>query len=217
MKTMDNKLVWGLFLVAGGTFFLLQNVGLFQGLGALFTVAAFGIAGFVFLYMFVTDFDQRWWAAIPSMALLGLAGTIFLGEFGFGPLEDISGTFFLASIGTGFALVFLVKPRYWWAIIPAGSLFTLAAVAGADEVSRGRLDGGGLFFLGLGLTFLVLVLLPKEVDSDLRWAYIPAGALIAMGVLIGTPLVAWIGSLWPAALILGGLYLLTRSRKITAR
>jgi hypothetical protein len=215
MKNLDNKLVLGLLLVAGGTFFLLQNIGLFAGLGALFGAMAFGAAGLVFLYLFITDFDARWWAAIPGMVLLGLAGAAILSEFGFGPVDDFAGPFFLAAIGTGFALVFLVKPEFWWAIIPGGALYTLAAVAAVDEMSRGLLDSGGVFFIGLGLTFLVLALLPKAADRDLRWAYIPAGILMVMGFFIGTPLIGWIGTLWPVALILGGIYLIVRRRSVT--
>lgn len=215
MNRVDSKLIWGLLLVAGGTFFLLQSVGLFAGLTSLFVVAAFGAAGLAFLYLFINSFESRWWAALPSMALLGLAGTIFLSDFGFGPFGDLAGAFFLASLGTGFALVLLVRPDYWWAIIPGGVLFTVAAVAGIDEVGRGYLDSGALFFLGLGMTFLMVARWPYGSERDLRWAYIPAGLLMGMGILIGTPIVAWAGSLWPWALIVGGIYLMMRRRTLT--
>lgn len=216
VNKIDSKLIWGLLLVAGGTFFLLNNVGLFDGLGAIFGAAAFAAASLVFLYLFITDYEERWWAAIPGMVLLGLAGAAILDTLGFGPLDDFAGPFFLAAIGTGFALIFLVKPNFWWAIIPGGALYTLAAVAAVDEMSRGIFDSGGVLFVGLGLTFLVLALLPKEADRDLRWAYIPAGILIVIGFFVGTPLIGWIGTLWPVALILGGIYLIVRRRSVTS-
>jgi hypothetical protein len=123
----------------------------------------------------------------------------------------VTGPLFLASIGVGFALVYLATPQNWWAIIPAGVMTTLALVAGVDELRLVSFDTGGLFFIGLGVTFLVVGLLPAEHGAWTRWAFIPAAVLIVIGVLISTSFEPGIAYLWPAALIVGGLVLIGRT------
>jgi hypothetical protein len=97
----------------------------------------------------------------------------------------------------------------WWAVIPGGVLLTLAIVAGLSENLEG-IETGGVFFLGLGLTFALLALLPTG-DGKLTWALIPAVVLFLMGLLITAAAAEFINYVWPAALILGGLYLLYRA------
>jgi purine-cytosine permease-like protein len=63
---------------------------------------------------------------------------------------------------------------------------------------------GGIFFLGLGLTFLLLAVL-----ASLQWAYIPGVILLVMGVLLGySQFTGLLNYVWPAALILVGLLLI---------
>jgi hypothetical protein len=71
-------------------------------------------------------------------------------------------------------------------------------------------DSGGVFFIGLGVTFLVVALLPTEKRDNLRWAFIPAGILILMGLLIGASFTFLLEFLWPLALIVGGAIMIWR-------
>ena len=70
---------------------------------------------------------------------------------------------FLVALG---ALVLLTKVGAWGgsgffgALIPAGVLFTLVGVAGADVLVPG-FDSGPLFFLGLAATFGYIYHLPN--------------------------------------------------------
>jgi hypothetical protein len=207
----QSNAVWGILLIAGGLLFLLQNLGIFSGLAALVWVALFAAAGLFFLYLFLKDRTSSWWAAIPGCTLLGLAATVFFGEVGPRFLEPVSGPLFLFSIGLGFVLVYLATPQNWWAVIPAGVMTTLAVVAGVDAFRLRWIDSGSLFFIGLGLTFLLLGVLPANGEKGLRWAFIPGVVLLVMGILIGTPLVAAINYLWPLVLIVGGALLIWRN------
>jgi hypothetical protein len=87
---------------------------------------------------------------------------------------------------------------------------TLAVVAGVDQLGIRWLDSGALFFVGLGCTFLLLGLLPLQDGKGMRWALIPGGVLLAMGLLIGTPWIGFMGNLWPLVLIIGGALLIWR-------
>jgi hypothetical protein len=112
-------------------------------------------------------------------------------------------------LGLGFWVVYLVRRAYWWAIIPAGVLFTLALVAGLSETMAGN-AGGWVFFLGLSATFGLVYLLPTNEGRRI-WALYPAAALLAMAVLIMAAMGQVVNVLWPAALILAGIYMVYRT------
>ena len=62
-------------------------------------------------------------------------------------------------------------------------LITLGIVAALTDMYGAR-ETGGFFFLGLGLTFLLVAVL-----ASMQWAYIPGVILLLMGVALGyTPL-----------------------------
>jgi hypothetical protein len=206
-----NAALWGILLICGGIFFLLQNMGWFGGFGDLLWTGLFGIGGLFFVYLFLSHRAEQWWAAIPGFTLLGLAAVTFLDNFGPAFVQPLTGSVFLGSIGLGFVMVYLANPRMWWAIIPGGVMLTLAVVAGLDELHWLGIDSGGIFFLGLGLTFLVLGLLSQHSHERLTWAFIPATVLIVMGILIGTNWIVFMNTLWPLALIGVGGYWLWRS------
>ncbi len=204
-----NTAVGGLLLIAAGIFFLLQNMGWFSGLGDLVWTGLFGIGALSFLYVFLRRPQDQWWAAIPGFTLLGLSAVIFLDNFGPDFIHWLTGSIFMGSIGVGFLMIYLVNREMWWALIPAGVLTTIAVVASLDNVHG--IDSGSIFFLGLGLTFLVVGLLAQRTGEKQTWAFIPATVLIIMGILIGTNWLGFINVLWPFALIAAGGYWIWRS------
>ncbi len=206
----NMRILWGLALIAGGFFFLMQSFGLFEWLWRFVWLTAFAAGGLSFLYLFLQQTNKRWWAAIPGCALLGLSLISLIHVVGPRWLQAFTGPFFLFALASGFLLIYLVTPRNWWALIPGGVLTTLATVAGVEELGLHGMASGSVFFLGLGLTFLALVLLPHPNQKDLRWAWIPAGILLLLGFLIGTPFMVIPGTLWPLALIVAGAYLIWR-------
>jgi hypothetical protein len=119
---------------------------------------------------------------------------------------------FLGAIALAFLLVYLADRAQWWAIIPFGVMMTLAVVSVIDEgpLRMGRIDSGSIFFIGLGLTFLLVAILPTKVGK-MTWAYIPGAILLVMGLFVlaaRTDLLVIVG---PAALIVVGLALVVRA------
>jgi hypothetical protein len=207
MRRVDARLAVGVLLIAAGLIYLLQNLGYITW-GSLVWAAGFAVGGLVFLGWYLRD-RAAWWAIIPGLTLLGLGGIIALDLLS--PGNNWTGSLFLGSIGLAFWLIYLRDRGMWWAIIPGGTLLTLAAVAGLDNLAL-PFEGGGVFFIGLGVTFLLVALAPTT-GTNLRWAYFPAAALLVMGLLIGVGFERSLNYLWPAALILGGLALLLRSMR----
>lgn len=99
--------------------------------------------------------------------------------------------------------------KNWWAIIPGGVMLTLALIAGLASVLEG-IETGGVFFLGLGLTFGLLSFVPTP-QGRMKWALIPAAVLLVMGLLLGAAASPFLNYLWPVALILLGLYHIFRT------
>ncbi|MEN9938417.1 MAG: hypothetical protein RLZZ387_4996 [Chloroflexota bacterium] len=206
-RTNTNAVVGGA-LVALGALALLQNFGLLGALAGLLWAAMGTAGGLAFLGVYLRRPDA-WWAAIPGAGLLGLAAVTAIGTLMPWAAGGWLGGLFLGSIGLGFCLVYAGRHEHWWAVIPAGVMLTLAAVAGLSDVLSGD-TVGAVFFLGLALTFGALSRLPGQ-EERLRWALIPAGVMLTMSlvVLLATShLVSWIV---PAALILGGLAILYRN------
>ena len=214
MRRFDLRIAWGVFLMAAGAMALLQNFNILTG--ALNLVWAFlpGLAGVFFLYTYASN-PTNWWALIPGIILLALTALVALGVTAPALAEAWGGPLFLGGIGLSFWAVYLAKREHWWAIIPGGVLLTLAAVASMETVFRRteqRVETGGIFFIGLGLTFALVGLLPSpRGPRSVRWAFIPALVLLIMGVLIFAAAQQLINYLWPAALILVGLYLVFRT------
>ena len=113
---------------------------------------------------------------------------------------------FFAGISLAFWWVYFSDTQRWWAIIPAGVLLTLGIVSALDNVNG--VQTGGSFFLGLGLTFVLVAILPGGASRS--WALIPGTVLLLFGALLGTPLFGLADYFWPAVLILLGIYLVFR-------
>jgi hypothetical protein len=202
--------VWlGVLLVAGGVLFLLQNTGLIPQAAELFWALVFGLAGIIFLVAFAAS-AGNWWAAIPGFVLLALAALMIYGALLPDVGQDMGGSIFLAGISLGFWAVLLRVPSHWWAAIPGGVLATLAVVASLDAFGRSSW-AGSVFFYGLGLTFVLLMLLPT-VPGRRRWPVYPAVVLMAIGLSLSLPGQEFLRVAWPIVLILFGAYLLIRRR-----
>ncbi len=119
---------------------------------------------------------------------------------------ELSGAVFLGGVALGFWLVYILHREHWWATIPAGVLTTLAVLA---KIGTGQT---AVFFIGLGTTFLLVFLLPSPGGRK-TWALIPAAILLVIGILFRTPYIEAVNYFGPAALIIGGGYLLYRALK----
>lgn len=204
MKRFDPRIIIGTLLILAGILGFLQAFGYLQDASDVFWGLVFLAAGAVFLFLFASGFASGgWWAAFPGFILAGLGVLILLPE----SLDEIGGAIFLGAIGLSFWAVYLTGRERWWAIIPGGVLFTLAIVSALPEQIFGGVDTGGVFFLGLALTFLLVALL-----ANMRWAYWPAGALGVFGMFLFFQSEAFLLSYIAAgALILAGVYIVLRS------
>jgi hypothetical protein len=208
MRRYSLRLLGGILLIAAGIFMLLDRFGVMTNILPYIWIVLFAASGVVFLVVYATD-RRHWWALIPGFTLLGLSvvsGTeILLPDF----LDELGGGIFLGGIALSFWLIFVLHREHWWAGIPAGVLTTLAVIAGMSTSMAG-MTTAVVFFVGLGLTFLLIFIVPTT-KGRMTWPLIPAGILIVIGVLLATPYVELLNWIGPAALILGGGYFLFRS------
>lgn len=201
MKRFNANLLWGVLLIAAGVLFLLQNMGYLKNFSAAIWFVVFLAAGIGFLLVFTTN-RAHWWALIPAFVFIGLSGTIGLDTFAPRLEGQWSGAVFLGSMGIGFIAVYFARRENWWAIIPGGVMITLAVVTIADARA---IESGGIFFVGLAVTFALIFLATR-----MRWPLLPAAVLFAIGLFIGTGLEKAINYVWPVALIVAGLYMIYR-------
>ncbi len=208
MKILTNRLFWGIALLVGGGLLLLESFGILKDTSLLWTIITLA-AGIYFLSVFFNN-HAHWWALIPGVILIVFGITIgvetFLPTF---VAAHLTGPIILIGIGLPFLLVYLVERSNWWAIIPAGVMFTIGSVAIISLFHSGSV-GGGVFFLGLALTFVAVALLPNPMGR-MWWAWIPAAILAIFGVLILAAAQNLINYVWPGGLILVGVWLVVRS------
>lgn len=208
-KILRSPVLWGLLMILGGGA-LLADTLLGWDLGDYFWGTAALVGALVFLAEFIGKGKSAWWALIPGITLLGAAGSILSEALLPGAAGWLSGMVFLGAIGLAFFLVYLVDRNQWWAIIPGGVLGTLAVVQVFEEASLRRIDAGSIFFIGLGVTFLLVGLLPTP-QGKMSWAFIPGGILLVLGLLLLASRADLMVIVGPAALILVGLALVVRA------
>ena len=208
MNKDQSRMIWGSILILAGVLFFLQE---FRILGSAFEylwIILMAAGSGAFLWIYFTKKEQ-WWAVIPGLTLLGLTLVGLESILNVFPGGQWSGAVFLACIGLAFWLVYLRRREQWWAIIPGGLLITLALVAGLEFLYDWS---DSIFFLGLGATFALVALLPNQTH-DTRWAFIPAGIMIALGLLLFAPIQSVVSYVWPVLLVGLGIFILIRNWK----
>ena len=207
MKQLDVRILIGVFLIGAGILFFLQTLNILTNAWGIILPVAFLVGSGLFFYVYITD-KRLWWTLIPALTLLGLAGVLFVDTF-FSSISSLSGAIFLSSISLGFWVIYLTNREFWWAIIPGGVLLTLAAVT-LSEVLFPSGSEGGVFFIGLAVTFALVAILAKPREN-FWWAYIPAAILFIMGIFLIGQFQSIFNYIWPVALILFGGFILIRN------
>ncbi|HEY7200159.1 MAG TPA: hypothetical protein VIC57_08110, partial [Candidatus Dormibacteraeota bacterium] len=111
-----------------------------------------------------------------------------------------TGAAILAAIGFVFVALYLVERIRWWALIPGGTMLSLAVVSAVTPFVSGEI-GGALFLLGMAGTFAVVAIAPSP-GRPRTWAWIPAAVMLVLGAItLGSTQAA---AFWPVALILLG-------------
>jgi hypothetical protein len=195
MKRFDYRILIGAALILGGILMLFDRTGILKGATDLFWAGILAVGAAIFLFWFFSD-RSKWWAAIPGFTLAGMAASsLLLDRIGWGGLA------FLGGIGLGFWAIYFAKRERWWAIIPGGVLITLGITSVMTD-AYGVMNSGGVFFVGLGITFVLVALLAK-----MKWAFIPAAVLLLLGFFLGTPFVGVLEYVWIGILLVAGAIL----------
>ncbi len=206
-RWISSRIFWGVLFILGGILFFLQNLNILPFGGALLGAAVLAVFGIFVLSAFFSN-RSNWWLLIPGILLLDLAVVTLMDAFSL--FSHLSGAVFLAGIAISFLAVYLANRSFWWAIIPMGVLLTLSAITAIEDIASHEFETGGIFFLGIGLTFALVGLLPNPAGS-MNWAFIPALVMIVLGVLLIGAAVSLINIIWPVALILVGLLIIYRT------
>src|SRR5512135_2003617 len=130
MKRFDWRVILGIVLVLVGILGFLETTNLVSLQGSWWGLAfalIFAAVGVSFLYTLAADPQKSWWAAIPGLTLVGLGAIIGLGLIPGFP-DSIGGTIFMGCIAASFWVIYFLKRDFWWAIIPAGVLTTIAII-----------------------------------------------------------------------------------------
>lgn len=199
MKWQILRVLWGSLLVLAGILFLINSIGTIT-IGDYQWAIILGIGGLAFLSVFLAD-REHWWALFPAFGLFIGGAIIFLEQAYPWLSDDFGGVIALGGIGLVFLLIFLINFKNWWALIPAGVLLSLAGMLMLG------FESGGIFLIGLGLTFGVLGFVPTE-HGRMRWAFIPAVVLILVGIFVTLAVYNLFAILWPLALIAGGVLII---------
>ncbi len=210
VKRELGHLVGGLALIAAGVIFLLQNFGYIPQDLPLLWVLLFGAGGLTFLYVFAAE-RRHWWPLIPGTTLLGLAALIALATLFPGIGGTLGAGVFLGSISLAFFLIYVVsRMKEWWAIIPGGVVGSVALALLLEPFVGGDLVAT-LIVLGIGVTFGLVYLLPNQEPERMRWALIPAGIMILVGMLIFATTIKIAGVIWAVLLFAAGGFMVYRS------
>lgn len=177
---LGSRYFWGGLIICAGVVLLLEALGLID-FGELLWAFLFGLGGIIFLSIFFSARDN-WWAIIPSFALLSIAVLLGLTYFFPDNVDNWGGTIVLAGIGVSFFIIYLVDRNLWWAIIPGGVLVSIGFSVGIEPYIT-ETTFIGIFFLGIGLTFGLVSILPSP-QGNMKWALIPGGILSITGLIL---------------------------------
>lgn len=203
-RRLDRGIVWGSLLVLIGIVFLVQSLDLIRLPWRVMGGLGMAVAAAVFFGVYAQD-RRQWWALFPAFGLAFPAIMTLLG--GLPLVDDLAGPLLLGGMGLVFHLVYTSNRTNWWAIIPSGVMYSIAAVAALDNLFP-RFDGGWLFFTGLAATFGMVWL---ETDRAQNWALgvaLACGALVAL-IVLGS----LVRLLLPLGLVAAGVYLLVRAQR----
>lgn len=176
-----QPVAWALILL--GVLALLTGGGVLSGLSSAARTLLL-LSGGVYLSRRYLKNPQEIWALLVALGLFWFALAAFSG-----------GATVLATLGLGFAALYVREREQWWLVLPAGLFLSLAVAVGLGGALLGTAP---LLFLGFAATFGYLLRLGKQ------WAVYPAIAALVLALLTTNVLSS---SLLPLLLIGGGLYL----------
>ena len=200
----DRTRNWWALIPGGVMLFLALTTLLVDSAGGEWVGALFlFMISLSFLVVYLNNRTQVWALLVAYiMAVLGIAPLMATG----GRDAAFYGPIFLFAVALPFFVLYFRSAENWWAIIPAGSVTTVAAIAALAIAGliRDQNEGGyanALLMGGLAATFTVVWLRHSR-----PWAKIVAIVLAALAVA-SVFFAAYSQIFWPLAIILLGVYL----------
>lgn len=172
MKARSTHFLSGIFLILLGVLFLLRTMG-YVWLDEEYTVSAVFFSAGVVLLLAYFVFQKKIWTLILGGLGVFIGAAITIDESRVLPDESIGAIFFLIT-GLIFLDALRKSKRNWWALIPGGFCFIIAAHILLD-MNWWLPDEyhGVIFFGGMGLIFGIIYLL-KDATLNLDWAKYPS-------------------------------------------
>ena len=211
MKLRIRDIIGILFIIGGGLL-ILENMNLFSGdIENIIWFIIFGGLGGYFLSRYISN-RQKWGWLIPGVSLLSIALSNLV-DLIVGGGDLYTEFIILSGIGISFILIYLYDRINWWALIPGGLLISMGTGELVGTTQPALKNSGSILFFGLGVTFLVLYLLPTQYGR-LKWALIPSILLLVLGSVLALNENIEIGGfVGPAIIIIAGILVLYNAIK----
>jgi hypothetical protein len=159
-----------------------------------------------FWVAFLVNRKENWWALIPGWITAAVAAIILLSETISG---ELMAAFILFSVALPFFVVFAVNREHWWALIPGGIIASVGLMLVLLAPNRTTSLGDEIFvavmFACMAVTFIVVWM--QRGKASTAWAIYPAIGFAGLALLVLLAGVE-VNYLWPAVLILLGVWLL---------
>lgn len=212
MARSKNHFAGGILLIAIGIILFLNELGypFLEGpVWGAFVLFALSMVAFWGYFQ-----DRAVWKIVVGTFLLFLSGTILAEHMGY-IYGDYTGTLVLWCLSAAFFTVFFLKREQWWAIIPAGVLFTLGLIVALE--AGWYIDDDFIpvvLFLGISFPFWMLYFMRNDINQ-LGWAIWPAALLLLFAVMMFGKVYYWDFEdfFFPGLLIVVGALLIVRSLK----
>jgi hypothetical protein len=203
-----------IILIATGVLVLLQNTGIADGeTGQVVSTVVLAAVGIFFTALYFPDRRQWFWVALGLVLFsFALSNIVY-----FVPALDefYRQVIIIGGVGISFLSIYLHNRMQWWAMFPAGLLISISASQLAENLLPSP-EPSGILVLGLGLTFMVLYVVPTPVGR-LKFALLPALILFVVSavIVLGAPY-NLSDYLLPGLILIAGvvLILLTLRKKI---
>ena len=212
MTEKNKNMLIGILIIFIGILALLINMNVipnaenFVG-GVFFLIVA---------YLFYRLYQKKrvWWPLLPALFFACIGVVLVIQNFVYVP-DDIIGTAFFWCGAVVFGYLYAKNNRKWWALLTAGGCVTLGTIVLVDafHLLAGDQDGV-VFFVGLGLTF-VLLYMQRNAENKLGWAIYPGVGSLLLAFFIYFQNAAWINGdfILPIVFILVGGYLIFHASK----
>lgn len=174
-KNLAN-VFWGIILIAGGAYALVQTTGYDLLQSPTLWAFIFGGISILSLIFYFTDGVKSWSWLFPVGIFAALSFLMAM------VANNVDNPAMVAPLFIGIGLPFVVayvldREKNWWALIPMGVMSFLTLVMLAVDNVGGEWIGSGFLFI-IALTFFLIYLNRRAL-----WAAITSYALFALGLI----------------------------------